>query len=137
MAKVDYTKIPPSERQKMVRQLAKFLLAIKEEKDMVQVLYRLLTHSEVVMLGRRLEIAEALIQGYSYQSISEKLKVGTTTIRSVDRWLEHAVHDYDLIRTKKRREQLQSEINERARKTSGLALRLPGQWLLAHLLHGR
>lgn len=104
---------------------------------MIQALYRLLTHSEVVMLGRRLQIAEALIHGYSYQSIRDELKVGFPTIRSIDSWLEHAVRDYDLIRTKEQRKKTQAEINDRLRKSHGLALRLPGQSLLAHLLHGR
>jgi uncharacterized protein YerC len=134
VAKVDYTKIPSGERQRMTRELAKFLLTIKEEKDMIQVLYRLLTRSEIVMLGRRLQIAESLLRGHSYQSIRDKLKVGFPTIRNVDSWLEHAVRDYDILRTKQRKEKTQRETTERSRQYGAPDIRYPGQNLLLKLL---
>jgi uncharacterized protein YerC len=137
MPKVDYTTISGPERQRMVRDLAKFLLSIEEEKDMIQVLYRLLTRSEIVMLGRRLQIAEKLLQGWSYQKIRDKFKVGLATIKSVDNWLEYAVRDYDLIRSKQKLEEIQRQVAERSRQFRGSAIGLPGQLLLRSLLYGR
>lgn len=98
MAKVDYTRVPASQRRMMLRGLAQFLVAVKSEKDMLQVLHRLLTPSEVVMLGRRLHVASELVQGRSYRVIGEKHKIGLSTIRSIDRWLEEVVPEYDQLR---------------------------------------
>jgi uncharacterized protein YerC len=58
-------------------------------RDAVKLLLRdLLTPSERIMLGRRLIIARMLIGGESYESISERLRVGYTTIARIHRWLE-------------------------------------------------
>lgn len=100
MAKVDYTRVPASQRRLMLRGLAQFLLAVKKESDMLQVLHRLLTPSEIVMLGRRLHIAGELVEGRSYGKIGKKYGVGIGTIRSVDRWLEEMVPEYDELRDK-------------------------------------
>ncbi|MEK7556409.1 MAG: Trp family transcriptional regulator [Patescibacteria group bacterium] len=143
MGKVDYTTVPTPERQTMIRELAKFLLSVKDEKDMIQVLYRLLTHSEVVMLGRRLQIAEELLQGSPYHTIREKLKVGITTIKSIDNWLEYAVRDYDMYRSKKHHEETTREARERSRQRlepgmpgsfTHLRRSHPGHFLLLNLL---
>jgi Trp operon repressor len=114
MAKVDYTKVPASQRRVMLRGLAQFLVAVKSEGEMLQVLHRLLTPSEVVMLGRRLHIAGELVRGQSYRTIGHKYNVGIGTIRSIDRWLEEVIQDYDQLREKKDKGQRQP------RKTSGL-----------------
>lgn len=119
MGKIDYTKVPTSDRRKMVQELAKFLVSIREEKEMVQVLYRLLTHSEVVMLGRRLRIAEELLQGRSYLKIQEKLRVGVATIRLVDRWLEYAVRDYEMLRASEARARIERDMITRSRRYRG------------------
>lgn len=100
MAKVDYTQVPASQRRSMLRGLAQFLVAVKSEKDMLQVLHRLLTPSEIVMLGRRLHIASDLVKGQSYRKIGKKYRVGIGTIRSIDRWLEEVVPEYDELRDK-------------------------------------
>ena len=85
----------------MIRGLAKFFLEIRNEGEMIQVLHRLFTPGEVVMLGRRLHVADELLKGRSYRQIGEKYKVGLGTIRSIDQWLEQAIRDYDQFRQKK------------------------------------
>jgi len=55
----------------------------------------LLTESERIMLGRRILIARALIDGHSYPDIAETMRVGFDTIRRVDRWLEDQVSGYE------------------------------------------
>ena len=105
MSKVDYRKIPSGERRKMVHELAQMLLAIENEKDMAQVLYRLLTPSEQVMLGRRKQVAEMLVDGATYASIQKKLHIAAPTIRNIEKWLEDTVRDFDRIRAERRRNQ--------------------------------
>ena len=90
------------------------LLAVKEEKDMIQVLYRLLTPSEQIMLGRRKQVAEMLVEGATYASIQKKLRVGVPTIRNIEKWLEDAVRDFDRIRAEGRREEREQKSREKS-----------------------
>ncbi|HEY4490013.1 MAG TPA: Trp family transcriptional regulator [Candidatus Paceibacterota bacterium] len=48
----------------------------------------LLTESERIMLGRRILIAQRLINGEIWEEIAESMHVGLDTIGRVDRWLK-------------------------------------------------
>lgn len=112
MSKVDYRTVDGEERRKMMRELSRLLLSITNERDMLQLLYRLFTPSEIVMIGRRMQIAELMVNGWSYHSIQEELNVGLGTIKSVDRWLEYIMKDYDRFRSK----QKQARNNQKRRR---------------------
>lgn len=127
----------------MVQELAQMLLAVKEEKDMTQVLYRLLTPSEQVMLGRRKQVAEMLVEGATYASIQKKLRVAVPTIRNIEKWLEDAVRDFDRIRAERRRNKSAEKSHEQSHQRREPALpgsftsirrRYAGRFLLLNLL---
>jgi len=86
----------------MLDQLAEVLATLKTKDNIRFFLQRLLTESELVMLARRLAVAELLTHGRTYEQIQRKLKVGVSTIRGVDRWLTKAAHEYHLIREHQR-----------------------------------
>lgn len=88
MAKVVVKKVPKKHREGTLRKLAAVLTQVADEKTMIAILKQLLTESEIIMLGRRLEIAARLRQGESYLQIRESLGVGLATIQVVARWLE-------------------------------------------------
>ncbi len=46
------------------------------------------------MLARRIQIAKLLLKKESYEEIKKKLKVGTSTIINVQRWLKQGHKDY-------------------------------------------
>lgn len=65
-------------------------------------LQSLLSHTEQVMIAKRLAIAILLSRGYSYQYIDDTLKVSKSTIATVDRQMisgapgfKHAAHAVD------------------------------------------
>ena len=60
-----------------------------------QFLKDLLTPSERVMLGRRILIAQMIIQGFTVDEIRARLGVGTTTIVNVRTWLEDEFPGYE------------------------------------------
>jgi uncharacterized protein YerC len=99
MAKVDYRKISPMEREKMLKALSKVILAGRTEIKTRRLLEQLLTPSEVVMLTRRIQIASMLVQGKSQWDIREQLGAGFSTIRAVESWLNETLKDYRGIRT--------------------------------------
>jgi len=103
MPKFDYAKLTLKERQRITEPLVDILFMLKKKDQVRNFLSRLLTPSEFVMLGRRLQVAEGLVQGYSYETIREGTGVGFSTIQSVDSWLEHALQDYHDIKADNRR----------------------------------
>ena len=105
MAKVDYRELTSKERQAALDSLAEMIVLLKDKKQAREFIDRLLTPSEVVMLARRIGIANLLVHGASYVTIQEKLKVGVSTIRTVDQWLDHAIRDYHTIRAEHKAKQ--------------------------------
>ena len=55
----------------------------------------LLTESERVMMGRRIIIAQRLLEEKSYLEIKRELGVGIDTITRVHRWLEDDIDGYE------------------------------------------
>jgi len=101
MGKVDYTRVSSADRKDMTAKLATFILTAKDKSAMVKLLNQFLTRSELVMLSRRLLIAKQLVKGLSQLEIRDKLKVGFSTIRSVEAWLEQTIPNYDEIRSRR------------------------------------
>jgi uncharacterized protein YerC len=56
---------------------------------MLDFFLRLLTSSEALMLARRIQIAQLLIEEKSYEEIQKKLKVGSQTIYRTDKWINN------------------------------------------------
>lgn len=104
MGKFDYAKLSMKERQALIEPFVEALHAMKEKDQLREFLSCLLTPSEFIMLGRRMQIAENLLQGKSYETIHKETGVGFSTIQSVDSWLIHAVRDYHAIRAEQRQE---------------------------------
>jgi uncharacterized protein YerC len=55
----------------------------------------LLTESERIMLGRRVLIARKLLAGNTYENIEDTMRVGSDTIRRVERWLNDQLPGYE------------------------------------------
>lgn len=98
MSRFDYRRLSPQQQREYLDRLSTIVSHIRQKKDARFFLERLLTESEVVMLVRRLQVAELLVNGITYEQIQRKLQVSMSTIRAVDRWLTEAVYEYRLIR---------------------------------------
>ena len=68
--------------------------SVSGRKAMKSFLKELLTPSERIMLGRRIQIAQLLLAGQSQAYIGEKLKVGPNTIWRVEKWLDGQMPGY-------------------------------------------
>lgn len=142
MGKFDYRELSVEERDRLVEKLADVFSSLKGKKKITVFLERLLSPSEIVMLARRLQVAELLVGGRTYDQIQNKLKVGISTIRSIEGWLEHATRDYQLVRAeqrelKKAREQGKKWVREPGIVGSFTNIRRrDSRWLLINLLLG-
>lgn len=85
-----------------------------ETRDEVKQFFRvLLSESEAIMLARRIEVAKRLIEGQSYDQISNELKIGTDTISHIQQWLAIGSGGYE-----KAVEGFEKEIDKRFNKFS-------------------
>lgn len=133
MARFDYRKLKPDKQRELLDQLADMIASITKKEDARFFLQRLLTPSEIVMLTRRMQAAEMLISGLTYEQVQKKLGVGMSTIYSIDRWLTDAAHEYRLIREHKRAE-VQAAAQQRKRaQTRRLESTVPGT--IRHIVH--
>lgn len=87
MSKVKVYQIDKKERFRIVGELLDVVTGIKSRDEMFELLFRLMTPSEVIMLARRLQIAKLLIKDFSYEKIQKILHVSHRTIADVEGWL--------------------------------------------------
>jgi TrpR-related protein YerC/YecD len=133
MSRFDYRTLSPKKQREYLDRLAVIVAHIRKKEDARFFLERLLTESEVIMLVRRLQIAELLVDGRTYEQIQRKLGVSMSTIRGVDRWLSEAAYEYRLIREEQR---ATSRSAEQARRQRARKPRPPSavSGTLAHLI---
>jgi TrpR-related protein YerC/YecD len=89
MGKVKPSSIEKEKRDEAVAEFFKVIEKLKNKKEMADFFLGLLTASEILMLARRIQIAQYLISGKSYEEILRKLKAGSETVHRTDLWLSH------------------------------------------------
>lgn len=94
MAKLNPYSLSSQERKKLLNKFYSFINSLKTRKQTINFFQDLLTLSEKIMLARRIQIAKLLLKKESYEEIKKKLKVGTSTIISIQRWLKQGHKDY-------------------------------------------
>ncbi|OGE83692.1 MAG: hypothetical protein A3B10_04530 [Candidatus Doudnabacteria bacterium RIFCSPLOWO2_01_FULL_44_21] len=81
-------KLTKREQDELFIKLARALALLHNPQEGAQFLRDLLSEPEVLMLARRLQIAELLLDGKTYQQIRADLKVSFGTIARVQTWLD-------------------------------------------------
>lgn len=76
------------------------LLAAKNGNDVEQIMSGILTFDERMKIGRRIQIAECLLNDLRIEEIQRLLKVGRTTIAQVAKNLEDYEKCFHLIRAR-------------------------------------
>ena len=71
--------------------------SLNSREEIKKFLRDLLTESERVMMGRRIIIAQRLLEEKSYLEIKQELGVGMDTIMRVHRWLEDDIDGYEKV----------------------------------------
>jgi len=95
--RVKYQSLTELEKRKFLGEFYDMIALLKSREEAKQFFKDLLTLSEVVMISRRLQIAKMLLEGFTYRDIRAKLKVGISTIISVERWLNQGFGGYKNI----------------------------------------
>jgi TrpR-related protein YerC/YecD len=95
MAKVKSHEINSKERYKIIGNFFDIIANLKSKKEVVDFFVGLLTPSESLMVARRIQIAQLLIEGEGYETIKNKLKVSFQTITKTERWLHSEDENYN------------------------------------------
>lgn len=85
--------MPPWKTHKL-KQLAKALLALKTEKEMISFLRDVATLEELEELASRWNVVQELEKGRSYRDIALTTGMSTTTITRIAHWLHHGEGGY-------------------------------------------
>jgi len=98
------------------------LLAAKDGNDVEQIMKGILTFDERMKIGRRILIAEYLLQGLPFHEIARLLKVGKTTIVLVSKNLDEYAKCFELITSRSKR--VESEYKNKAYRSVGGSLKV-------------
>ncbi|MDO8512332.1 MAG: Trp family transcriptional regulator [bacterium] len=124
MAKVKTQKFTAEEKEKFVKNLGATILKYDKPDKMEKFLRDFLTPSEIIMLARRIQIADGLIKGKGYRELHEKYGIGMSTVQLVDKWLRVTVEDYKYAPPGKR--------DKKQKKTRGYSRRSGIQLFLSY-----
>ena len=95
--KVRPRKLKGSDRMRYLDTLYTAVSSLNSREEVKNFLRDLLTESERVMAGRRIIIAQRLLEEKSYLEIKRELGVGIDTITRVHRWLEDDIDGYEKV----------------------------------------
>ncbi|MBI2054776.1 MAG: hypothetical protein HYT39_01610 [Candidatus Sungbacteria bacterium] len=87
MPKVSQNQLSREMEHQIADALVRTLAKINDEKPLRRFLDNLLTHTEKIMLAKRLMVAVLLQHGYSYGAICRVLKISKTTVHIIQREL--------------------------------------------------
>ncbi len=97
MVKFDPTKLSAETQKRLLAEFYKAVTLIDNYKEAKEFFRDLLSLKERAMLARRLQVAVMLIQGYTYEEIIKTLKIGASTVASVQKWLTLGGQGYKTI----------------------------------------
>lgn len=87
MGKVKYHDVNPRERYEIIGDFFDVVSGLGSKKETFDFFFGLLTPGEILMLARRIQIAQMLLEGLSYEDIRGKIGASNQTITKTDRWL--------------------------------------------------
>ncbi|MCH7604957.1 hypothetical protein IID24_03145 [Patescibacteria group bacterium] len=143
MPRVQPKTLSSQERMKLLDELW-IMIALLESRDEVKNFFKdLLSETEAVMLGRRIQIAKLLLHGTSYAKIAQELHASEGTIAGIHRWLQGGFGGYEKLMPRlekelKRRKEAHRKHSEAktAYSWEWLKRRYPLHFLLVNLMEG-
>lgn len=102
MARYNQNKISYERQDALFDDFCSALSKLRAKDEIKNFLKDLMNRQERLMFIRRLQIAELLFKGYTYEEIKEALHVGEPTIARVSRWLNFGRNGYKNVLQKKK-----------------------------------
>ena len=90
-------KLTKKEADELFIRIVSAIAALRNPMEAANFLKDLLSEQEAIMLARRLQIADLLTQGLTYEQIHRLMKVGDSTIARVQTWLKLYGEGYRMV----------------------------------------
>ncbi len=134
--KVKYNQLTEFEKKKFLGEFYTMVSMLRTRNEVRNFFKDLLTLSEVVMISRRIQVAQLLLEGFTYGQIRKKLKVGIDTIRQVERWLNNGFGGYKqaIERYKKNKQGKFEKLSPAPFSLDAIRKKYPLHFLLLNLL---
>ena len=97
MSQVSKRVLSPSIQERLFQNFWDMFADIKSAKDIQIFLEDFLSPTEKVMLAKRMTIAILFAKGHDHRSISSMLKVSTSTINNIAKFLQAKTPGYELL----------------------------------------
>lgn len=143
MSKKNLRKISADDKKKYLDILWTCAASLHTREEVKNFFKDLLTPSESIMLGRRLQIAKMLLEGKSYDFIGRAMGTGKSTIAGVHQWLSSGFGGYGKalqnfeVHLKKRFEKMERYHKETPMSFAWLKRKYPLHFLLFNLLDNK
>lgn len=112
-----YTFLEKESVYEALNKLRSAFLAASNGEEVEEIIMGILSHDERMKIGRRIQIAQLLQAGMTYQEIRDNLNVGLTTIGEVDKLLDSHPLCYELI--EKREQKVEETFKRKGFEMSG------------------
>ena len=97
MVRVKYHQLSETQKEKYLDDFYKIVSLLKSPEEIKKFFNGLITSTELVMICRRIQVAEMLARDATYQMIKGRLGVANTTVRYVNHWFYDHFNDYQKI----------------------------------------
>lgn len=97
MSRYNINQLTKVEKDKLLEKLFEAVKILKSKQDIVDFFRDLLTESEAIMLARRLQIAQMIMDDKSFYDIKTELGASFDTINSVKRFVEYGSNGYKKV----------------------------------------
>lgn len=134
MAKVKPANISIEERRRVIGNFFDLISNLRTKQEIIDLFVGLLTPSESLMLARRLQIANHIIDGDTFDEIRRKVGVGFGTIAKVERWLYKRDEAYKKVMIKRWTDNKKMHINKKSKYGRSALDRYPQHRFLKDLL---
>lgn len=94
MSKVKFYEVDEKERYQTIGYLLNVISELKTKKEIIDFFMGMLTKSEALMMGRRIQLAKMIIDEENIETIRKKLKVSYQNIAKTENWIKGRGNEY-------------------------------------------
>jgi len=97
MTKLSRKQLPATQKGKIIEQLWRAFASLENKNEVHDFLHDILTHTEIEMLAKRLQVVVMLDQGFTYEQIKKALNISEATISKIQNWRQAFGAGYDIV----------------------------------------
>ncbi|OGE82100.1 MAG: hypothetical protein A3B10_00665 [Candidatus Doudnabacteria bacterium RIFCSPLOWO2_01_FULL_44_21] len=97
MTKISTKPVPENRMGQMIDQLWRAVASLETKDEVHDFLHDILTHTELQMLAKRLQVVVMLDEGFKYEEIKKALSISEATISKIQNWRQAFGKGYSVV----------------------------------------